>query len=164
MVISPIIFWAIKDDNIALIVCLVVWALISDFLDGFLARRLNSITKAGKIIDPLADKLCVASAAFAVSLYGDMPVSLVIIIIARDLTIAVFGFAIIKKVKEIPVSNIIGKLTVTVLSLALIIYVFKAHQLYAFAFWSSVFFIVASSVSYLFIGIRAISYKKENNI
>ena len=144
-----------------MIVVFSAWALLTDFFDGYLARKLTSITNAGKILDPLADKLCVVAAASAATIYGDMPLSLLVIIIVRDLAIAVFGLTIVGKVKKIPVSNLIGKITVTVLSATLVIYVFKIQMLYLPAFWIAMLFIAASSISYLKNGIKIISNKFE---
>ena len=62
-------------------------AAVSDFLDGFLARRLNQKTDAGAFLDPLADKMLV-NLAF-VGLYGRglVPLWAVAIIVARDFAV-----------------------------------------------------------------------------
>jgi len=80
---APALFFSIKANDFTLITLLAAFAIFTDFIDGFLARKLNSITDAGKILDPLADKLCVASAAIAAVLYGDLPLVLFLIIITR---------------------------------------------------------------------------------
>ena len=124
--------------------------MLSDYLDGNLARKYGSISEAGKILDPLADKLCIALGALALTLYGDMPVVLLIIIIARDLGIAIVGVTIIQKRKQIPVSNKLGKVTVFILSLALLVYVFKLNAVYDYTFIAVLLFIILSSCCYLY--------------
>jgi cardiolipin synthase len=160
-VISPLFFWTIKGHNIKAFIVLAVWAMLSDFLDGFLARKLNSITRAGKIIDPVADKLCVIMAALALAFYSDLPLILLIIIVARDILILLCGWAIARSARIIPVSNWIGKVTVAVLAITLIVYVFELTILYTFVFWSAILFVGISSVSYLLTGIRIIKHKSE---
>lgn len=142
---------------------LAAWAILSDFFDGFLARRLNAISTAGKIFDPLADKLCVAAAAIAIVFYGDMPLILLLIILLRDLLIAFFGLIIIKKRKIVPSSNISGKIAVFILTLCLLTYIYRLESLYNIAFWLAIVFIVLSSVGYLRFGWQMIFAKNLNN-
>ena len=64
-----------------------VFAALSDALDGYLARKLDVVSDFGKIMDPLADKLLVFSALICLVELGDIPGWMVIIILARELTI-----------------------------------------------------------------------------
>ncbi len=61
-----------------------VIAAISDFLDGYLARRWNQITPMGKLMDPLADKVLVCSAFVYFSAENLCPVWVTVLIIARE--------------------------------------------------------------------------------
>lgn len=142
---------------------LAAWAILSDFFDGFVARKLNSVSTAGKIFDPLADKLCVAAAAISITLYGDMPLFLLLVILARDFLIAAFGIAIIKTRKTVPISNTSGKVTVFVLAVCLLVYVYRLVPLYNLAFWFAFLFIILSSVSYLRFSWNTFAAKNLNN-
>jgi CDP-diacylglycerol---glycerol-3-phosphate 3-phosphatidyltransferase len=61
-----------------------VVAAISDFLDGYLARRMGLVTPMGKLLDPLADKVLVCSAFVYLSALGFCPVWVTVLILARE--------------------------------------------------------------------------------
>jgi CDP-diacylglycerol---glycerol-3-phosphate 3-phosphatidyltransferase len=63
---------------------LFVFAAITDFLDGYLARRLNQITDLGKLLDPLVDKLLVSAGLVALVLHGDFPAWAVSLTLFRE--------------------------------------------------------------------------------
>lgn len=63
---------------------LFVVAAASDFLDGYLARKLNLVTPLGKLLDPLADKILVCSAFVLMSAKGICPVWITTLIIGRE--------------------------------------------------------------------------------
>jgi CDP-diacylglycerol---glycerol-3-phosphate 3-phosphatidyltransferase len=60
----------------------------TDWLDGYLARRLNQVTELGKFLDPLVDKLLVLAPLIALVALGQVPAWGVFLILARELTIA----------------------------------------------------------------------------
>ena len=61
-----------------------VIAAISDWLDGYLARKLNLVTSLGKLLDPLADKILVAAGFIYLSVQGFCPVWVTCMIIGRE--------------------------------------------------------------------------------
>ena len=65
------------------LVCFVI-AAISDWLDGYLARKLGLVTPMGKLMDPLADKVLVCSAFVYLSARGLCPVWVAVVILARE--------------------------------------------------------------------------------
>lgn len=77
-------------NNLLIALVIFVIASITDFLDGYLARSRNLVTKLGKFLDPLADKLLVISSMLAFIELGFLPSWVVFVIIARELIISVF--------------------------------------------------------------------------
>ena len=67
---------------------LFIFAGLSDGLDGFLARSFNWQSFFGSFIDPLADKLLIASSFISLALIGVLPWWLVTLVFLRDLTIS----------------------------------------------------------------------------
>ena len=76
------------DNEIAAVIFIV--ASITDWLDGYLARKNNIVTNFGKFMDPLADKLLVCSALIAFVEIGYLPAWIVIVIISREFIISGF--------------------------------------------------------------------------
>ena len=66
---------------------LFIVASVTDWLDGYLARKLNQMTNFGKLMDPLADKVLVASALVCLIPLGALPAWAVIVIITREFLI-----------------------------------------------------------------------------
>jgi CDP-diacylglycerol--glycerol-3-phosphate 3-phosphatidyltransferase len=73
---------------------LVAAAAATDFFDGMLARRLGEVSEFGKIVDPLADKIAVASVALALALLGRIPFWFFILAVSRDLLILSGGIRV----------------------------------------------------------------------
>ena len=81
------------DANRYISLALFVVASITDWFDGYLARKNNLVTNFGKFMDPLADKLLVCSAMICMIELNRLPAWFVIIIIAREFIIS--GFRLI---------------------------------------------------------------------
>jgi CDP-diacylglycerol--glycerol-3-phosphate 3-phosphatidyltransferase len=96
----------------------------TDWLDGYLARKLNQVTELGKFLDPLVDKLLVIAPLLALVELNQVPVWAVFLIIAREIAIA--GWRVnpqLSNSNQISGANIWGKLkTVTqIAAIALLI-------------------------------------------
>jgi len=85
----PFFFWLIvgpQNDGLALIILIV--SSFTDWLDGYLARRLNQFSRLGELLDPLADRLYVVAALIAL-LYRDLlPLWVVVVLLLRDLAMS----------------------------------------------------------------------------
>lgn len=78
---SPGPFWSL------VLAALFVLAALTDFLDGYIARKYDLITTMGKFLDPLADKLIVNTAMILMIPIGRIDAWIVVIIIIRDLIV-----------------------------------------------------------------------------
>ena len=81
----PFFFWLIvgpENDGLALIILIV--SSFTDWLDGYLARKLNQFSRLGELLDPLADRLYVIAALIALMYRDLLPVWVVVILLLRD--------------------------------------------------------------------------------
>ncbi|WP_241974727.1 MULTISPECIES: CDP-alcohol phosphatidyltransferase family protein [Cryobacterium] len=85
------------EDSWALLVLVVASA--SDFLDGFLARRFDQVTRLGQLLDPAADRLYIFAALLGLASRGLVPWWIVLVVVGRDVfllglgvVLANFGF------------------------------------------------------------------------
>ena len=75
------------------LIALAVLALsgFTDFLDGYIARRFNQVSKLGQMLDPAADRLYILAALLGLAWRDLVPVWLVIVIVARDVMLVVLA-------------------------------------------------------------------------
>ncbi|SMO46661.1 CDP-alcohol phosphatidyltransferase family protein [Fodinibius sediminis] len=106
------------------IAALVFYGIISDYLDGFVARWTNQVSEWGKILDPVADKFC-AFILFLYAVYIDLiPLWFFLIEIIRDIVIMGGSLYIQKMRGKVAMAGMSGKVSVNALGL----------------YWLSVFF------------------------
>ena len=75
-----------KDWSNVAATIIFIFAGVSDFLDGYIARKYNMITDLGKILDPIADKILVAAALIALIDLDRLYWWIAVIMLARDFT------------------------------------------------------------------------------
>jgi cardiolipin synthase len=80
----PVFLWFLLDEFFLAAIFVLAIAGLTDFLDGYLARRLNQITKLGKMLDPVADRLYIFATLLALSVTGYVPWWLAALVILRD--------------------------------------------------------------------------------
>lgn len=101
IILTPVfLFFFLSDDPTMIQISSVIFviAAITDWYDGWLARKFNYITDWGKFLDPLADKILTLTAFYGFVLIGVIPLWMVIVIIIRDMGITLLRiFAEIKK-------------------------------------------------------------------
>jgi CDP-diacylglycerol--glycerol-3-phosphate 3-phosphatidyltransferase len=81
-------------------------AAITDYLDGFLARKRGLVTTLGKVMDPVADKLLVSSAFIMLTALGWVPAWMACIIIGRELAVTGLRNIIAEKGEDLSASNL----------------------------------------------------------
>nr|WP_307917979.1 CDP-diacylglycerol--glycerol-3-phosphate 3-phosphatidyltransferase [Mycoplasmopsis bovis] len=72
---------------LSIILAIFISAMITDYLDGWLARKNKQVTTFGKLFDPIADKLIVTTVLISLSAFGFIPLWITILFVARDLIV-----------------------------------------------------------------------------
>ncbi|OBG93697.1 CDP-diacylglycerol--glycerol-3-phosphate 3-phosphatidyltransferase [Mycobacterium sp. E3251] len=72
-------------------------AVITDRLDGLLARNYGMATEFGAFVDPIADKTLIGSALIGLSMLGDLPWWVTVVILAREFGVTVLRLAVIRR-------------------------------------------------------------------
>lgn len=131
---APVFIWLLLSDGGALgtlryiAAILFVVAIVTDSVDGILARRQNLITDFGKILDPIADKILIGGALVALSILGELWWWVTVVILVREFGITIFRFAVIRTRVLPAVAS--GKLKTVMQSVAI--------ALLLFPFWTLV--------------------------
>jgi len=168
--VATLIYYRYPEKDYLRFVALGIFILgvISDAVDGYIARKSKQISKAGMVLDPLGDKLLLMSAFVCLYLIDEFPGGIqfplwvTLIVISRDIII-LLGAVVVYMVKQ--TINIFptkwGKLT-TSFQMASVICVLLQFK-YSFIFWYvAVFFTVISGVDYIQRGFKSL-YALDNS-
>lgn len=90
----PVMIWLIVSERFGTAFCVFAGAGVSDALDGYIAKRFDSRTKLGALLDPTADKALLSSVYVALGIAELLPNWLVILVVFRDVTI-IGGFILL---------------------------------------------------------------------
>lgn len=97
---TPVILWGIIEDQFIAAFWLFIFVCLTDWLDGYLARKWQVISKFGQIADPLADKFLLICVYLTLTLKGLVPLWLTVCIILRDVFILIVSSGIIISYKK----------------------------------------------------------------
>lgn len=162
LIASPFLLWLVLQSQFREGLALVLLAGLTDWLDGFAARRLNLTGKLGIILDPLADKTLLLTLFVALTVVRLIPPSLLALIIGRDVVILT-GALLLRLFRNVQafLPSTLGKIS-TFFQLLLVFLVlldasfpnriFLLFRMTALAF--TTFFTLASGVDYVRLGVQ----------
>lgn len=125
LVMVPIFAWVLlaypQDPTMRWVATAIfVVAILTDALDGNIARKYNLVTDFGKLWDPIADKALTGMAFIGLSILGELPWWMTIIILIREWGITILRWAIMKY--GVMAANRGGKLKTVMQSVALVMF------------------------------------------
>lgn len=141
-----------------LAILIFVVAVLSDAIDGFIARVKKEKTLLGSFLDPLADKLLIITAVIVLSIQignlPKLPIWFPVLVISRD-SIIVIGALLIHILagKVTPQPSVSGKVT-TFFQMLTIVWVLVDVPLYIIPLGAAAIFTFISGVEYIFMGMK----------
>lgn len=102
------VFLAYEDDRDTALAAFLVFivASLSDFVDGYLARRYKVVSKVGEFLDPLADKLLVGAALVVLVATRDFPLWAAVAIAFREVAVQLLRIRIVSMGARLPASPV----------------------------------------------------------
>ncbi len=150
IIMIPIFYVVFFSDitNSSLFAALIfIVASLTDWFDGFLARKWSLVTNFGKIMDPLADKLLVMTALVCLLTSFRIPAWAVIVILAREM--AITGLRIIAASEGVVVAaDMLGKFK-TVFQMVAIILLLLNNFIGIYMLYIAIFFTILSGIDYI---------------
>lgn len=147
--------WAEDLGGRFIIAGIFVLAMITDFIDGYLARSRNLITDFGKLMDPIADKAITGAALIMLSVWQYVPWWITGLILLREIGITVMRFTILKH-GALP-ANFSGKAKTVMQSVAITFCLLPFELLWQPAAWIGLGLIVIALILTIWSGIRNIN-------
>lgn len=133
---------------------------LTDYFDGYFARKLNQITEWGKVLDPLADKICVAVVVIQFVIHQRIDLLFLFVVIGKDIIIVIASAFLSGKVKQVIPSNWLGKYTVTIIAIYLFYIALRIDYILpilgGILYWGA---IVLSIVSFAVYAKRGLTFK-----
>jgi CDP-diacylglycerol--glycerol-3-phosphate 3-phosphatidyltransferase len=149
LVLVPLFVWLLlrdggtDDGNRLLATAAFVVAIVTDRFDGDIARRWNLVTNFGKIADPIADKALTGAAFIGLSLLGELPWWVTVVVMVREWGVTALRFWVIRH-GVMPASRG-GKLKTVLQAIALGLYLLP-WQSFAVLHWTAVIFMGAAVI------------------
>ena len=132
-----------------------ICASITDFFDGYLARKYNLITNFGKLMDPLADKMIVVTALLLLSNVKEIHFLCVLLVVLREIVISSIRLIALEK-NVVIAASIWGKLKTATQMVSLVLILFNFYKINELAFfltyglfYISTVFVIISLIDYI---------------
>jgi CDP-diacylglycerol--glycerol-3-phosphate 3-phosphatidyltransferase len=139
---------------------------VSDAVDGYIARKSQQHSKAGLVLDPLGDKLLLMSAFICLTLQSEFPLRfplwVTLIVISRDVIILLGALVVYMVKQDINISPTRwGKLT-TIFQMSAVLGVLLQLHFSVILWWLAVFFTLISGIDYVRRGFKTL-YALDNS-
>ena len=91
LLLIPVFFVLLLTGHLAWALLLIAVSAVTDFVDGYVARHFNQITRLGQLLDPAADRLFILTTLIGLGLVRALPWWFIAVIVARDVLLLVLG-------------------------------------------------------------------------
>lgn len=118
----PLFMYLYFEGRYIYSVIVLLFSGLTDIVDGFIARRFNMITKLGKILDPLADKITQAAIAICLATRHTILIPLLIVFCVKELLMLIGSFVLLRKGMRPSESKWWGKIGTVVIYALLVLF------------------------------------------
>jgi|WetSurMetagenome_2_1015567.scaffolds.fasta_scaffold114558_2 cardiolipin synthase (CMP-forming) len=161
---------AVYHDRLDYALCLFLLQGITDLLDGFIARVMGKKTELGAYLDPIADKIMLVAAFVMLSIKHIVPQWLPVLIVSKDIGIAIGFFILYRLVGSTkPIPSILGKLATTcqIVTVLFVLLVEIFSWLNVRVYYNAFFFVTAfitllAGFHYIYYGIQMLRENKAS--
>ncbi len=163
LILLPLFFWLMAQDDRTYWTwggILIAYGILSDNLDGYIARRFHQTTTLGKVLDPLADKITAGSVAVFCIVERGLPWLAVVLTVVRDLGLLLGGRFLWRQSGAIPTSNTIGKAAALFWGITLLIWTFDWHPISRIVLWPVVGLYLFAGVIYAY---RTVQWSRKSD-
>lgn len=91
LLLIPVFFVLLLTGHLGWALVLIAVSAVTDFVDGYVARHFNQVTRLGQLLDPAADRLFILTTLLGLGLVGVLPWWFIAVIVARDVLLLVLG-------------------------------------------------------------------------
>lgn len=105
----PVYLWLLAAGDLAWAAALLVLSGLTDWLDGVIARRYDQVSRLGQLLDPIADRLYIATTLLSLAWFDVVPWWLVVVLVARDAFILSMAPLVRLRRLPIPPVHFVGK-------------------------------------------------------
>ncbi|MEY4476857.1 MAG: hypothetical protein RJA31_361 [Actinomycetota bacterium] len=114
----PVFYWLLVSGQDGPALAVLIIATASDFIDGFIARTYNQVTRLGALLDPASDRLFIAASVIGLTVREMIPWPLLFAIMARDVLLLAIVLVRGVRIADFPRVNFVGKTATFVLFVA----------------------------------------------
>ncbi|MEW6557641.1 MAG: CDP-alcohol phosphatidyltransferase family protein [Elusimicrobiota bacterium] len=154
----PIFVISIISKNTKLAVVIFVFCIVTDFLDGLIARKLGQRTPLGAFLDPFADKFLLMSAFITFAALKEIPVWIPIVVLTKDIIISLGWFLRYQLTgNSVIAPTLPGKIS-TILEMCVIFFILVniSDKILTASTYLMLICIIVSTFNYIFAGIKEI--------
>jgi CDP-diacylglycerol--glycerol-3-phosphate 3-phosphatidyltransferase len=164
---APVFLWLLladagQDGALRWIAAaLFIVAIATDGIDGAIARANDIVTDLGKLLDPIADKVLTGCAFVGLSILGELPWWVTVVVLIREVGITVYRFVVVSD--HVLAAAWMGKLKTVAQAVALSLALLPlasllgdwVHVVNTVTMWIAVILTIASGIDYIVSAVRA---------
>lgn len=140
---------------------LIILAIVSDALDGFIARRTNQVTNLGKALDPIADKICILTVLLFLIIEGIVPIRFLLFIGTRDLIISIMSVYLMNVKGMVVGALFTGKVSIIFITATMLSFIYNLTFIQPILIYLTYITLVVSFFEYFTLFIR--NFGKRNS-